>query len=140
MRYEQQVVLQMPPGSAGQAAASSSAGVAPAVDGSVLKTVAPVAEESTETTVPKSSVKTGDKLALKPAAKAPIVAAKRDAATKTVAKPAHVTAQSEVAHAVPAKKSAPKTKPHAAAPKHHPVVTKHPAGTTEHHLTQVAHP
>jgi len=134
MRYEQQVVLQMPPGSSGQATPSANA----AVDANALK--APVAGESAETTVPKSSVKTDDKAALKPAAKAPIAAAKHDATTKTVAKPAHVTAQSEVKYAAPAKKSAPKTKAHAAAPKHHPVVTKHPAGTTEHHPTQVAHP
>ena len=134
MRYEQQVVLQMPPGSAGQGTPSSNVVSAPAVDANALK--APVAGESAETTAPKSNVKTG---AQKPAAKAPVVAAKQDAAAKTVAKPAHVTAQSEVAVAVPAKKSAPKTKTHAA-PKHHPVVTKHPAGTTQHHPTQVAHP
>jgi cell division protein FtsQ len=112
MRYEQQVVLQMPPGSAGQAAPSANA--VSAVDANAVK--APVAGESAETAVPKSSVKTG---APKPAAKAPIVAAKHGAAA-------------------PAKKSAPKT--NAAAPKHHPVVTKHPAGTTQHHPTQVAHP
>jgi cell division protein FtsQ len=122
MRYEQQVVLQMPPGSAGQGTASANAVSAPAVDANALRT--PVAGDSAETTAPKSSVKTG---APKPAA-------------KTVAKPAHVTAQNEVAKAVPAKKSAPKAKAHAAAPKHHPVVTKHPAGTTQHHPTQVAHP
>jgi cell division protein FtsQ len=128
MRYEQQVVLQMPPGS------GSNAVSAPVGDADVLKAAAPVAEKSVETPVLKPGVKgsdrasdkAGDKLALKPAAKAPIVAAKHEAVTKPAAKPAHG--------------SAPKAKTHAAAAKHHPVVTKHPAGTTQHHPTQVAHP
>jgi cell division protein FtsQ len=119
MRYEQQVVLQMPPG--------SPTSNAPAVDSNAIKT----AEEST----PKPS----DKVAVKPAAKAP--AAAHSAVTKQVAKPAHVTAQSETSFAVPAKKTAaaPKAKALAAPPKH-TVETKHPAGTTQHHPTQVAHP
>jgi cell division protein FtsQ len=136
MRYEQQVVLQMPPGSSGQGIPSSTMS-APAVEGNALKAASPVAGERAATTVPKSSVKTG---ALKPATKEPIVAAKHDAAAKTVTKPTHGTGQSEVAYATPVKKGAPKAKAHAAAPKHHPVVTKHPAGTTQHHPTQVAHP
>ena len=111
MRYEQQVVLQMPPGSAGQATASSNATPSP-VDSNALKA-------------------------------APAGAATHSAVTKSAAKPAHGTAQSEVAFAAPVKKSAtkaPKSKPHAAASKHSPVATKHPAGTTQHHPTQVAHP
>jgi hypothetical protein len=120
MRYEQQVVLQMPPGSP-----SSNA---PAVDSNAGKT----AEEST--------AKPTDKVAAKPAAKAPTAA--HNTVTKQVAKPAHVTAQSERSFAVPAKKTAPapKAKAHAAPPKHNPVVTKHPAGTTQSHPTQVVHP
>jgi cell division protein FtsQ len=120
MRYEQQVVLQMPPGSA-----SSNA---PAVDSNALKT----AEDS--------STKPNDKVTVKPAAKSP--AATHSAVTKQVAKPAHVTAQSETSFAVPAKKAAaaPRAEPHAAPPKHNSVATKHPAGTTQHHPTQVAHP
>ncbi len=120
MRYEQQVVLQMPPGTA-----SSNA---PAVDSNALKT----AEDS--------STKLSDKVAVKPAAKAPT--AMHSTVTKQVAKPAHVTVQSETSFAVPAKKTAaaPKAKQHAAPPKHNPVVTRHPAGTTQHHPTQVAHP
>ncbi|HTC75159.1 MAG TPA: FtsQ-type POTRA domain-containing protein [Edaphobacter sp.] len=120
MRYEQQVVLQMPPGSA--------ASNAPAVDSNAIKT----AEES--------SAKPSDKVAVKPAAKAP--AAPHSAVTKQGANPARATAQSETSFAAPAKKTAaaPKAKPHAAAPKHHPVVTTHPAGTTQHHPIQVAHP
>jgi cell division protein FtsQ len=116
MRYEQQVVLQMPPGS------GSNAVSAPVGDATALKAAAPVAEDGAETPVGKPGAKPGDRLALKPAAKAPIVAAKHAAVTK------------------PAAKSAPKAKAHAAAAKHHPVVTKHPAGTTQHHPTQVAHP
>jgi cell division protein FtsQ len=140
MRYEQQVVLQMPPGSAGQVTPSSNAASATAVDANALKTASSAAEESAETSVVKPGVKPNEKLALKPAVKAPTAAVTHDAVTKPAAKPAHGTAQSEVAFAAPAKKSAPKTKTHAAAPKHHPVVTKHPAGTTQHHPTQVAHP
>ena len=112
MRYEQQVVLQMPPGSP-----SSNA---PVVDANAVKT----AEES--------STKPGDKLAVKPAVRAPT------AAQSAVTKPGHVTAQSERSFA--AKKSVPMHQRRRAAPKHHPVATKHPAGTTEHHPTQVAHP
>jgi len=139
MRYEQQVVLQMPPGSGGQVTPSLNAASAP-VDSNALKAAAPVAEESAETRALKPSAKSSDKPAPKPAAKAPTAAATHDAVTKPAAKPAHGTAQSEVAFAAPVKKSAPKAKPNAAAPKHHPVVTKHPAGTTQHHPTQVAHP
>jgi cell division protein FtsQ len=131
MRYEQQVVLQMPPGSGGQITPSSNA--AP-VDSPVLKAAAPVAENSAETLVSKPSAKPSDKPALKAATKA--AAAAHDAVTK----PAHGSAHSDVAFAAPTKKSAPKAKTHAAAPKHHPVVTKHPAGTAQHHPTQVAHP
>jgi cell division protein FtsQ len=114
MRYEQQVVLQMPPGSAGSGAPSSNAAAGPASDGSALKAASPVAGDGTEKSVLQPSAKVGDKLAHKPAAKASPV--------------------------VPAKKSVPKAKPHAAAPKHHPVVTTHPTGTTQHHPTQVANP
>jgi cell division protein FtsQ len=111
MRYEQQVVLQMPPGSAGSAESGAPASSAvSAGDSNALKAASPVAEAPVATT----SAKPGDKPAVKPAAKASTV--------------------------VTAKKSAPKAKPHAAAPKHHPAATKHPASTTQHHPTQVAHP
>ncbi len=118
MRYEQQVVLQMPPGSP-----SSNA---PVVDSNAVKT----AEES--------STKPSDKVAAKPTVKAPTAA--HSAVTKQVAKPGHVTAQSERSFAAKKAATASKAKAHAAPPKHNPVVTKHPAGTTEHHPTQVAHP
>jgi cell division protein FtsQ len=123
MRYEQQVVLQMPPGSAGQATPSSNAASATAVDANALKAVAPVAQESAATPVLKPSAKPSDKPALKPAVKAPAAVATHGAGTRPAAK-----------------KSAPKAKTHAADPKHHPAATKHPAGTTQHHPTQVAHP
>jgi cell division protein FtsQ len=112
MRYEQQVVLQMPPNSA--ASAESGAPGSNAVtsgDSNALKAASPVAEAP----VAKATARTGDK---KPAAKVPNAAAAHGGA----------------------KKSAPKAKPHAAAPKHYPVVTKHPAGTTQHYANQVAHP
>jgi cell division protein FtsQ len=115
MRYEQQVVLQMPPGSGGQVAAPSNAA---SVDSNALK----AAEVD--------ATKPSDKVALRPAA--------HSAVTKHVARPAHGIAQSETSFRVAAKKSAPKA--HAAPLKHNPVVTKHPAGTAQHHPTQVAHP
>jgi cell division protein FtsQ len=125
MRYEQQVVLQMPPGSGGPVTPSSNAATsAAAVDSNALKAVSPAAEEGAS--------KPSDKLAQRPAVKAPTAVATHDAVTRPAAKPTHT--------AVPAKKSAPKSKAHAAPAKHHPVVTKHPAGTTQHHPTQVAHP
>jgi cell division protein FtsQ len=123
MRYEQQVVLQMPPGSGGQVTPSSNAAPAPAGDANALKASSSGAEESTETAGVEPSAKAGDRLALKSAAKAPAAGVTRGAVTKSAAR-----------------KSAPKAKAHAAVAKHHPVVTKHPAGTTQHHPTQVAHP
>jgi cell division protein FtsQ len=138
MRYEQQVVLQMPQGSGGQMTPSASAASG---DANALKAASPgVAEDSAETQAVKPEAKAGDRVTLKPAAKAPTAAVTHGAAMKSVAKPAHGSAHHDVASAVPAKKSAPKSKAHAAPPKHHPVVTKHPAGTTQHHPTQVAHP
>jgi cell division protein FtsQ len=127
MRYEQQVVLQMPPGSAGSQAPSSNVG---AVDTNALKAAASVADEGT--------AKSSDKLIERPATNEPTAA--HAVVTKPAAKPAHVSAQSEAAFAAPAKRSAPKAKTHAAAPKHHPLATKHPAGTAQYHPTQVAHP
>jgi cell division protein FtsQ len=138
MRYEQQVVLQMPPGSGGP---MTSAANAAGGDTNASKAASPgVAEDSAETQAEKPGAKAGDRVALKPAAKAPAAAVTHGAAMKSVAKPAHGSAHRDAALGVPAKKSAPKAKTHATAPKHHPVVTKHPAGTTQHHPTQVAHP
>jgi cell division protein FtsQ len=151
MRYERQVVLQMPPGS-GIPATSSASAAAPDVDATVSKPAAKApaagmmhgAVESGEAglrgvdglhpSLPRGA-KDGApghpgspmKPAPKPVAKAPV----------------HVTPQSEVAFAVPAKKSGAKTTqatPHAAAVKPHPIVVKHPASTTQYDPTQVVHP
>jgi cell division protein FtsQ len=128
MRYEQQVVLQMPPGSGAQATPSSNLAVStPAGDANALKAVSADAEDGVEKPVLKPSAKPGERLALKPAAKA-TAGVTHSAVRKPAAKPA------------PAKKSAAKVKTHAAASKHPPIATKHPAGTTQHHPTQVAHP
>jgi cell division protein FtsQ len=124
MRYEQQVVLQMPPGLGGQITPSANAASTAGGDANALKAASPVAEDSAETRVRKPSAKPNDRLPLKTSTKA------------LMAKPAH----SDASFAVSAKKGAPKSKAYAAAAKHHPVVTKHPAGTTQHHPTQVAHP
>jgi cell division protein FtsQ len=137
MRYEQQVVLQMPPGSGGQVTPSSNA--AAAGDANALKAASPVAEESTETPVAKPGAKAGHSLALKPWTKAPAAGVTHGAVTKSATKPAHGSAHTE-GGSVLVKKGASKAKAHAAAAKHHPAVTKHPAGTTQHHPTQVAHP
>jgi cell division protein FtsQ len=156
MRYEQQVVLQMPPGSSAQATPSSNAAVStPAGDANALKASSPVTEKSAETPV------------LRPTAKAPIVGVTHNASESGEAglgsagglhptlrrgakdgapghsglptKPAGKASIAAAAHGA-AKKSAPKAQPHAAAAKHNPGATKHPAGTTQHHPTQVAHP
>jgi cell division protein FtsQ len=137
MRYEQQVVLQMPPGSGGQVTSSANAASS---DANALKAASPGAEDGAETPVVKPNAKPNDRLALKSSAEAPAVGVTHSAVTKSAAKPAHGSAHSEVGSAVPAKKGASKGKTHAEAAKHHPVVTKHPAGTTQHHPTQVAHP
>jgi cell division protein FtsQ len=116
MRYEQQVVLQMPPGSAGSVESGAPGSNAVTIgDSNALKAASPVERDGAAAPVEKAVPKAGDK---KPAGKASMAAAAHGAA----------------------KKSAPKAKPHAAAAKHNPVVTKHPAGTTQHHPTQVAHP
>jgi cell division protein FtsQ len=116
MRYEQQVVLQMPPGSAGSGESGApGSNAVTSGDSNALKAASPVAQDGAAAPVVNAAPKAGDK---KPAGKAPIAAATHGAA----------------------KKSAPKAKPHAAAPKHNPVVTKHPAGTAQHYPNQVAHP
>jgi cell division protein FtsQ len=119
MRYERQVVLQMPPGAAGAQAAPAAA--ANSVD---VMDAAPARADETV-------AKAGAKPAAKSAAKAPHVVAKHPATTKPVAKPA--------GH-VPAKKSAPKAKTNVAATKHQPAAAKPSASTTQSHPTQVVHP
>jgi cell division protein FtsQ len=138
MRYERQVVLQMPPGSGVQAAPSSNAITsATTADAGVAGTTSDAADLG-DTTEAKPSGKALVKPIAKPAIKA-AVAAKHGAATKPTTKiPAHVTARNDVAFDAP-KKNAGKTKKPVAA-KHHPVVVKHSVSTTPYHPTQAVHP
>jgi cell division protein FtsQ len=142
MRYERQVVLQMPPGSNAPAVSSSNVEESgTSVDSKAASTNSPVGAAAVGKPVVKPGAKSIDKPGIKPSAKAPPVVAKHAAGTKPATKaPAHVKAHSEVGFDVPANKSAPKTKTHAAAANHHPVATKHPAGAAQTHPTQVVHP
>jgi len=133
MRYEQQVVLQMPPGSGGPVTPSSNGAAAPGGDANALKAASPVAEDGVSAPASKPRVEPNDRLGLKPSAKTPAAGVTHGAVTKSSA---HGSAHAEG----PAKKGALKAKAHAAAPKHHSAATKHAAGTTQHHPTQVAHP
>jgi cell division protein FtsQ len=127
MRYERQVVLEMPPGSNASANPSATATSTNVNDAPVKKSAA-------------------DSHAVDAQAKAKTAAGSKTQAPGLIhdpaAKPAtHTVAQSETAFAVPAKKkSAPKAKPHVAAAKHHPVAAKAPASTTQYHPPQVVHP
>jgi cell division protein FtsQ len=141
MRYERQVVLQMPPGSGVQATPSSNA-TASAItnDASAAGTTAPVVADHADKTETKPSAKALAKPIAKPAAKTSAMVAKRGVPIKPVAKPpAHVTARNDVAFDAPKKNNAKARKP-AAGAKRQPAVTKSPAGTTPYHPTQVVHP
>ncbi len=131
MRYEQQVVLEMQPGSSVPVTPSSSAS-APAIGSNAAGTTSPDAAGGVDRTALKPTVKPA-----KPSPKAPLAVAKHGAVTKP---PVHVTAQSEVAFDVPAKKSDSKAKTHVAAAKHPSVVVKSPATTTPNYPPQVVHP
>jgi cell division protein FtsQ len=135
MRYERQVVLEMQPGSGVPVASSARAVPAPATgDTNQVRAKPPVAADDAGKTAVKPT-------AVKPAVKTPPVVAAHPAATKPAAKtPGHVTAQSETAFHVPAKKSAPKATTHAAAAKKKPVATKPSASTTQYHSPQAVHP
>lgn len=145
MRYERQVVLQMPPGSGVPAASSSKAAESTAPADSKTASATPsVGATHVDSAVAKAPPKSIDKPGVKAAAKPLLATAQHGAVTKTVTKnvakpPVHVTAQSEVAYDVPAK-STPKAKTHAAAAKPHAVVVKHPASTTQYDPSQVVHP
>ncbi len=127
MRYERQVVLEMPPNSNASANPSATATSTNVNDAPVKKSAA-------------------DSHAVDAQAKAKTAAGSKTQAPGLIhdpaAKPAtHTVAQSETAFAVPAKKkSAPKAKPHVAAAKHHPVAAKAPASTTQYHPPQVVNP
>jgi cell division protein FtsQ len=125
MRYERQVVLQMPPGSGVQATPSSSAPATPAD----TSATASVADGNEDTIQAKPSGK--------PLAKG--ATAKHGAPSKTVTKtPARGTARNQVAFDAPKKNTAKAKKPVAA--KHHPIVVKHPASMTPYHPNQAVHP
>jgi cell division protein FtsQ len=134
MRYERQVVLQMPPGTGVPVTSSSNAS---GVDSHAAATAAPVAASDAAAAVVKSGVNAIAKPSINAAAKTPTGVATHPVAKKPAA---HVVAQNNVAFDVPAKKSAPKAKPHIAAAKHPPVATKPPASTTQYHPPQVVHP
>ncbi|MEI9979183.1 MAG: FtsQ-type POTRA domain-containing protein [Edaphobacter sp.] len=115
MRYERQVVLEMPPGS--NTAATLSANV--------------TSNDTNGFVSPDK--KSGAKMT---SAEARAAVVPHDAPVKLSA---HAAAPNAVA-AASAKKSVPKAKPHAAPVKHHPVVTKTPDGTMQYHPPQVVHP
>jgi cell division protein FtsQ len=140
MRYERQVVLQMPPGSNTAVSSSNAEKSATTVDSEAAGTNSPVGAAAVGKPVVKAAAKSNDKSGIKPAAKTPIVVAKHAAVAKPATKaPVHVKAHSEVAFDVPANKSVPKAKTHTAAVNHHPVATKHPANAAQSH-PQVVHP
>ena len=129
MRYERQVVLQMPPGSG---AAGSNAAAASAIDTNALP--------ATTGDVAKPAFKASATVA-KPAAKTPGVAAKQAAGNKALTKPpTHVVARSEVAFDSPKKSTNTTAKKPAAGAKHHPIVVRHRADATPYHPTQAVHP
>ena len=125
MRYDRQVVLEMPPGSNAPAgpSANTAAGDSSAVDAAGKK--------SSASSVADSAAKA--KSAAIPASKEPTPIAKAGASAQPSA---HTVAQ----NAVPTKKnSVLKAKPHIAAAKNHPAVVKAP-DTTQYHPPQVVHP
>jgi cell division protein FtsQ len=135
MRYERQVVLQMPPGSGAPAPAPSNVMPAPAADSNATgaASVTP-ASDADSTASFKSTAPAGAKAVVrKPVATHHVV-------TKPAVKPStRVVAQSETAFAVPPKKITPKAKAHVAV-KHHPVAAKPSARTTQYHPPQAVHP
>jgi cell division protein FtsQ len=130
MRYDRQVILQMPPGSSAPAMASSSA---VPVDGNAAT------PHSATGDVAKPALKAN---IAKPSAKASGVVAKHGAASKPAREtaPAHVVAQSEVAFDAAKKSANTKAKKPTPAVKRHPIVVRHPANATPYHPTQAVHP
>ncbi len=128
MRYERQVVLEMQPGAGVPVDSSAKDGAA--VMAANSKVAAATSQDAAVATV-------------KPLAKPPVKASATHAAGmkgKPVTKvSAHVSAKSETAFSVKAKKADAKVK-HVVVVKHHPVVAKPSAGTTQYHPSQVAHP
>jgi cell division protein FtsQ len=137
MRYDRQVVLQMPPGAGGASAVSDGgANVDASLAGDDTKPVqaAPIAASSV------------DKPAVKPSA-APVSKLNVAAPTKTSVAPAKapVKSSAKTAAKTPAKhlavkKSAQKSKAHTTAAKHPPSVVRHKVSNTHYHPTQAVHP
>jgi cell division protein FtsQ len=152
MRYDRQVVLQMPPGAGGAAVAPSNEDVnveAPAPNDDAKPVEAGPVVSSADKPVVKPSAKTVSKLSVKAPAKVPLKSATKNAAKPPVkhlvAKPAvkaprPAAARNDVAFAVPKKKSAPKSKAHTAARKHPPSVVRHKVSNPHYHPTQAVHP
>jgi cell division protein FtsQ len=146
MRYERQVVLEMPPGSAGALSAAPAA----STNSNAADKSTSVGTAHTDKAQSKPTVASKDKVAVKTPPKAQPIAVKHVAPQPVVKPPVHVVAQSEVAFDVPAKKSAPKAKKPAVVVKHsastgkasasHTAVTGTPAPGTQSHPTQVVHP
>ncbi len=125
MRYERQVVLEMPPGSNAPVgpSANTAGGDSSAVD---------AADKKSSGNSPAAISPAKAKSAAIPGSKGPASLAKPGASAKPGA---HTVAQS----AIPKKKSVAKAKPHIAAAKSHPSAVKAP-DTTQYHPPQVVHP
>ncbi len=131
MRYERQVVLEMPRGSNAPATPAATA-----TGGDSNATGAPAVKSAGDS--PAVDAQPKAKIAGAAVSKTQAPAVSHD----TPGKPAtHTIAQSETAFAVPAKKkSESKAKPHVAPAAKHPVATKIPASSTQYHPPQVVHP
>ena len=150
MRYERQVVLEMPPGPGAPEASSSTPAPESAARSKTAGATAAVASSGDDKQGNKPAGKSDVKAAGRPLVNAPAAAgAKESPAAKATAKPAtksvtqapvHVIAQSEVSFAVPAKNSAPKAKAHVPVAKHPPIVVNPASANTQYHPPQVVHP
>jgi cell division protein FtsQ len=142
MRYERQVVLQMPPGSA---AATSLNAAVPVQAGDANTAGANTADAppaaASDVAKPGLKANSAPRPFAKTASKIPGVVSKPGAGNKAVTKsPAHVVARSEVAFDAPKKINKAKTRKPAIATKHHPIVVRHPASAAPYHPTQAVHP
>ena len=140
MRYERQVVLEMPPGSG--VPATSSAATAPAVDSHAAAAPAPVAASDAAMPVVKSGVNATAKPSVKPsinaAAKTSPVGCDDILWRRSLRR--MWSRRVRWLSMFRRRRVQPKAKPHAAAAKHSPVATKPPASTTQYHPPQVVHP
>ena len=125
MRYERQVVLEMPPG--------SNAPVTPSATTAGETSAVSATDKKSSANSPAAVSPAKAKSAVIPGSKGPTPLVRPGASAKPSA---HTVAQS----AVPAKKKiVSKAKPHTAAAKNHPAAVKAP-DTTQYHPPQVVHP